>query len=64
MRGSDEFKPFVRRLPEFKFWSDLSSPPSDLSPLTRSICLLLSPTICYTNPLLCYTCIYLLTGMG
>lgn len=22
MRGSDEFKPFIRRLPEFKFWSD------------------------------------------
>lgn len=20
MKGSDEFKPFVRRLPEFKFW--------------------------------------------
>ncbi|ONK81258.1 uncharacterized protein A4U43_C01F27090 [Asparagus officinalis] len=20
MRGSDEFKPFIRRLPEFKFW--------------------------------------------
>ena len=23
-RGSDEFRPFVRRLPEFKFWSVIS----------------------------------------
>jgi hypothetical protein len=33
-RGSDEFKPFIRRLPEFKFWYVLLSPPAppDLSP--------------------------------
>ncbi|CAO2207641.1 unnamed protein product [Urochloa humidicola] len=35
-RGSDEFKPFIRRLPEFKFWSDPVSPPPDLSLLARS----------------------------
>jgi len=41
-RGSDEFKPFIRRLPEFKFWSDPVSPPPDLSPLlARSAFLLL-----------------------
>jgi hypothetical protein len=37
-RGSDEFKPFIRRLPEFKFWLDLSSSPPDLSlRLARSV---------------------------
>jgi hypothetical protein len=42
-RGSDEFKPFIRRLPEFKFWSDPVSPLSpDLSLLLpRSAFLLL-----------------------
>jgi hypothetical protein len=37
-RGSDEFKPFIRRLPEFKFWSDLLSSPPDLHlHLARSV---------------------------
>ena len=44
-RGSDEFKPFIRRLPEFKFWSDPVSPPPDLSPLlARSAFLVLTIT--------------------
>ncbi|ONK66316.1 uncharacterized protein A4U43_C06F6430 [Asparagus officinalis] len=24
MKGSDEFKPFIRRLPEFKFWYSIT----------------------------------------
>jgi hypothetical protein len=27
-RASDEFRPFVRRLPEFKFWCDPFLPPA------------------------------------
>lgn len=27
IKGDDEFRPFVRRLPEFKFWCVLLSPP-------------------------------------
>jgi hypothetical protein len=38
MRGNDEFKPFIRRLPEFKFWSDPDSSLPDLPLLlVRSI---------------------------
>ena len=35
-RGSDEFKPFIRRLPEFKFWYAPSCPPLPRS-LARSL---------------------------
>ena len=43
-KGQDEFRPFVRRLPEFKFWCTLSSAacascarrPACLSALARS----------------------------
>jgi len=60
-RGSDEFKPFIRRLPEFKFWSDPVSPPPDLSPLlARSAFLLLIITA--SAPAIRYaTCMYLPT---
>ena len=39
-RGSDEFKPFIRRLPEFKFWS---------------VSLSLFTTLCGSFPLHCYS---------
>jgi len=60
-RGSDEFKPFIRRLPEFKFWSVPVSPPPDLSPLlARSAFLLLIITA--SAPAIRYaTCMYLPT---
>lgn len=61
MRGSDEFKPFIRRLPEFKFWSDPDSPLPDLPLLlVRSICLL--HLIMRSAPLTVYL-FYLHTGI-
>ena len=62
-RGSDEFKPFIRRLPEFKLWSDLSSSPPDLSlRLARSVWP--SYYLRSAGAIRPVLCIYLLDGRG
>jgi hypothetical protein len=58
MRGSDEFKPFIRRLPEFKFWSDPHSPLPDPPPAPRQIRILVASA----GPICSTACMRLLTG--